>query len=152
MGLVLTSRALPFVSARLDSLCTSTSPFPPDTLDYSARAHFLSTQSARCQSLPDYTLQIHEFLSPFFLYITNTFTSSFILSTDRLSRVIKRDEPKGSPPSLTSFPIPLLFSQFASQYSKNLVPHYSTPVVQRIPLYLNSFVVPESLVLLSVSP
>src|SRR5258708_22344939 len=60
--------------------------------------------------------------------------------------------PKALFPSLTSFPIPLMFSQFASQYSKNLVPHYSTPVVQRIPLYLTSLAVPESLVLLSVSP
>ncbi len=39
-------------------------------------------------------------MSPFyyFLYITNALLSSFILSTDRLSRVIKRDEPKGSLP------------------------------------------------------
>src|SRR5258707_1127023 len=57
-------------------------------------------KSARCQSLPDYLLQTHESLLQFyyFLYITNTLTSSFILSTDCLSRVIKRDEPKGSPP------------------------------------------------------
>jgi hypothetical protein len=34
----------------------------------------------------------------YFLYITNALFSSFILSTDRLSRVIKRDEPKGSLP------------------------------------------------------
>src|SRR5258708_5736536 len=44
----------------------------------------------------------------------------------------------------TSFPTFLLFSQFASQYSKNLVPHYSRSVVQRIPLYLTSLAVPES--------
>src|SRR5260370_20431360 len=44
VGLVLTSRALPFVSVRLDSLCTSTFPVLPDTPDYSACAHFLSTQ------------------------------------------------------------------------------------------------------------
>ncbi len=34
----------------------------------------------------------------YFPYITNPFTSSFTLSIDRLSRVIKRDEPKGSIP------------------------------------------------------
>src|SRR5258708_3244157 len=51
VGLVLTSHALPFVSVRLDSLCTSTSPFPPDIPDYSARAHFLSTQE-RALSIP----------------------------------------------------------------------------------------------------
>src|SRR5258708_21720012 len=68
VGLVLTSHALQFVSVRLVFLCTSTSPFPPDTSYYSARAHFLSTQSARCQSLPDYLPQIHEFLSLFSLH------------------------------------------------------------------------------------
>src|SRR5229473_1962261 len=50
MGLVLTPYVLPFVSVCLDSLCTSTSPFPPDRLDYSARAHSLSTQSVHCLS------------------------------------------------------------------------------------------------------
>src|SRR5258707_8905702 len=55
--------------------------------------------------------------------------------------------PKSLFPSLTSFTTFLLFSQFASQYSKNLIPHYSTPVVQRIPLYLTSLAVPESLAL-----
>src|SRR5258708_29446004 len=95
VGLVLTSCVLPFVSVRLDSLCTSTSPFPPDRLDYSARAHSLSTQSARCQSLPEYLLQIHESLS-LFSYLTNALFLPLILSTDCLSRVIKRDEPKGS--------------------------------------------------------
>jgi len=70
VGLVLTSYVLPFVSVRLDSLCTSTSPFPPDHLDYSVRAHSLSTQSARYQSLPEYLLQIHESLS-LFSYLTN---------------------------------------------------------------------------------
>ncbi len=50
-------------------------------------------------------------------------------------------------PSLTSVPIPLLFSQFASQYSKNLVPHYSTPVVQRYLVYSRSLVVSGSLAL-----
>src|SRR5258708_4137625 len=68
VGLVLTSRALPFASVRLVFLCTSTSPFLPDTSYYSVRAHSLSTQSARCQSLPDYTLQTHEFLSLFSLH------------------------------------------------------------------------------------
>ncbi len=34
----------------------------------------------------------------YFPYITNPFTSSFTPSIDRLSRVIKRDEPKGSIP------------------------------------------------------
>ena len=58
MGLVLTSRALLFASVRLVSLCT-TSPFP-------ARAHSLSARSARCQSLPEYLLKIHESLSLFF--------------------------------------------------------------------------------------
>src|SRR5258708_20175875 len=42
VGLVFTSRALTFVSVRLDSLCTSTSPFPPGPLDYSSLAHSLS--------------------------------------------------------------------------------------------------------------
>ncbi len=69
-------RALPFISVRLDSLCTSTSPFPPDCLDYSARAHSLSTQSARCQSLPEYLLQIHESLS-LFSYLTKCFIFAF---------------------------------------------------------------------------
>src|SRR5258707_15879477 len=55
--------------------------------------------------------------------------------------------PKAPFPSPTSFPTFLLFSQFASQYSKNLVPHYSRSVVQRIPLYLNCRAVPESLAL-----
>jgi hypothetical protein len=67
MGLVLTSRVSLFASVRLDSLCTSTSPFPLDSLDYSARAHSLSAKSAGRQFLPDYLLQIHEFLLPFFL-------------------------------------------------------------------------------------
>jgi len=40
--------------------------FHSDSLDYSARAHSLSAKSARCQSLPDYLLQIHESLSPSF--------------------------------------------------------------------------------------
>src|SRR5229473_3227324 len=70
VGLVLTSYVLPFISVHLDSLCTSTSLFPPDRLDYSARAHSLSTQSACCQSLPKYLLQIHESLS-LFSYLTN---------------------------------------------------------------------------------
>ncbi len=97
VGLVLTSRALPFVSVRLDSLCTSTSPFPPDTPDYSARAHFLSTQE-RALSIP--TRLYASYMSPFYysLYITDPLLSSFILSTDPLPRVIKRDEPKGSIP------------------------------------------------------
>src|SRR5260370_17848852 len=76
VGLVLTSRALQFISVRLDSLCTSPSPFPPDCLDYSARAHSLSTQSARCQSLPEYLLQIHESLS-LFSYLTKRFIFPF---------------------------------------------------------------------------
>src|SRR5258707_12922601 len=45
----------------------------------------------------------------------------------------------------TSSPTSLLFSQFASQYSKNLVPHYPRSVVQRIPLYLTSLAIRESL-------
>src|SRR5260370_21642624 len=52
--------------------------------------------------------------------------------------------PKALFSSPTSSPTSLLFSQFASQYSKNLVPHYSRSVVQRIPLYLTSLAVPES--------
>src|SRR5258707_1127021 len=51
VGLVLTPRALPFVSVRLVFLCTSTSPSPPDTSYYSARAHSLSTQE-RALSIP----------------------------------------------------------------------------------------------------
>src|SRR5260370_21413263 len=58
--------------------------------------------------------------------------------------------PKSLFPSLTSFLTFLLFSQFASQYSKNLVPHYSRSVVQRIPLYLTSLAVPESLSVVSL--
>src|SRR5229473_5940949 len=76
VGLVLTPYVLPFVSVHLDSLCTSTSPFPPDRLDYSARAHSLSTQSAHCQSLPKYLLQIHESLS-LFSYLTNALLFAF---------------------------------------------------------------------------
>ncbi len=77
--------------------CTSTSPFPPDTPDYSARAHFLSTQE-RALSIP--TRLYASYMSPFYysLYITDPLLSSFILSTDPLPRVIKRDEPKGSIP------------------------------------------------------
>src|SRR5260221_8675984 len=97
MGLMLTSHVLPFISVHLDSLCTSTSLFPPDCLDYSAHAHSLSTQSMHCQSLPEYLLQIHESLS-LFSYLTNALFLPLILSTDCLSRVIKRDEPKGSIP------------------------------------------------------
>ena len=41
VGFVLTSRVSLFAPACLVSLCTSTSLFPPDTLDYSARAHSL---------------------------------------------------------------------------------------------------------------
>src|SRR5260370_18546251 len=131
VGLVLTSRALPFVSVRLDSLCTSTSPFPPGPLDYSARAHFLSTQE-RALSIP--TRLYASYMSPFYysLYITDPLLSSFILSTDPLPRVIKRDEPKGSIPLAqrlyspcpkalfplpTSFPTFLLFTQFVLHHS-----------------------------------
>ncbi len=68
VGLVLASRVLVFASVRLVSLCTSTSPFPPDSLDYSARAHSVSAKSVRCQFLPDYLLQIHESLLLFSLH------------------------------------------------------------------------------------
>ncbi len=51
-----------FASVRLDSFCTNTSPFLPDTLDYSARAYSLFTIThARCQFLYDYLPQIHVF-------------------------------------------------------------------------------------------
>ncbi len=76
MGLMLTSHVLPFISVHLDSLCTSTSLFPPDCLDYSAHAHSLSTQSMHCQSLPEYLLQIHESLS-LFSYLTNALFFAF---------------------------------------------------------------------------
>ncbi len=103
VGLVLTSRALPFVSVRLDSLCTSTSPFPPDTLDCSARAHFLSTQSARCQPLPNYTPQIHEFLSPFFFILL-----TLLLRLSYLAPIVNpvssnATSPKAYPPRLLHF-------------------------------------------------
>ncbi len=117
VGLVLTSRALPFVSVRLDSLCTSTSPFPPDTLDCSARAHFLSTQSARCQPLPNYTPQIHEFLSPFFFILL-----TLLLRLSYLAPIVypvpsNTTSPKAHFPSPTSFPTFLLFTQFAPVHS-----------------------------------
>jgi hypothetical protein len=47
-------------------------------------------------------------------YITNALLSSFTLSTDRLPRVIKRDEPK------SSFPLAYLISVF-------LIVHQSRP-------------------------
>ena len=98
MGLVLTSRALTFVSVRLDFLCTSASPSLPGPLDYSARAHSLSARSTRCQFLLEYLLQIHEFSFTIFPTLLTVFLLSFILSVDPLSRSIKRDEPKGSLP------------------------------------------------------
>ena len=103
VGLVPTSHALPFASVRFDSLCTSASPFPPDTLDYSARAHFLSTQSARCQPLPNYTPQIHEFLSPFFFILL-----TLLLRLSYLAPIVNpvssnATSPKAHPPRLLHF-------------------------------------------------
>jgi hypothetical protein len=59
-------------------------------------------------------------MSPFhyFLYITNALLSSFALSTDRLSRVIKRNEPKGSLPLAYFISAFLIISPIAPQYSK----------------------------------
>src|SRR5258708_3514442 len=51
LGLVFTSLTLTFFSYRLDFSCTSSSPFPPCPLEFSARAHSLSTQE-RALSIP----------------------------------------------------------------------------------------------------
>ncbi|SRR5258708_7587513 len=95
VGIVPTSRALPFTSVRLDSLCTTTSPFPPDPR-ITQRVPILFQHRAR--AVNPYPITCFKPMSPFhyFLYITNPLLSSFILSVDPLSRVIKRDEPKGS--------------------------------------------------------
>jgi hypothetical protein len=54
----------------------------------------------RARAVNSYSIICFKSMSPFhyFLYIANVLLSSFILSTDHLSRVIKRDEPKGSLP------------------------------------------------------
>src|SRR5258708_30512004 len=70
----------------------------------------------------------------YFPYITNPFTSSFTLSIDRLSRVIKRDEPKGSIPLAYLISDFLIVSPIAPYYSKtqfNTIPYLLHLVAQR---------------------
>ena len=67
----------------------------------------------------------------YFLYITNALLLSFILSTDRLSRVIKRDEPKGSPTLAYFIPDPLIVHPYCAHSLKDFILYYSPLVVQR---------------------
>src|SRR5260370_17698593 len=93
----------------LDSLCTSPSPFPPDSLDYSARAHSLSARSARCQFLPEYLLQIHELSFTIFPTLLTVFYCHSYLVSILYPVVSNVTSPKAHFPSPTSSPL-FLFS------------------------------------------
>jgi hypothetical protein len=89
-------------------------------------------------------------MSPFhyFPYITNLLLSSFTLSADRLSRFIKRDEPKGSlsSPRLLHFRLSYCLLSLLSSVQKtsfHTIPYLLQLVVQRYLVYLTSLVVPE---------
>ena len=68
MDLVLASCVIYLPQFCLNSLCTTTSPSLPDSLDYSVHAHSLLARSTCCQLLPEYLLQTHESLSIFSLH------------------------------------------------------------------------------------
>jgi hypothetical protein len=89
-------------------------PIPPRfrlILSINQRVPILFQPGAR--AVNSYSIICFKPMSPFhyFLYTTNALFSSFILSTDRLSRVIKRDEPKGS------LPLAYFISAFLIVYS-----------------------------------
>ncbi len=78
-------------------------------------------------------------------HITNSLLSSFILSTDRPSHVIKRDEPKGSHTLAYFISDPSIVLQVCAPILKDFIPYYTLLVVQRYPLYLTRLTVPELL-------
>src|SRR5258708_374560 len=65
-----------------------------------------------------------------FLYIINALLSSFILSTDRPSRGIKRDEPKGSP-TLGYISDPLIVHTYCAVLLKDSILYYTLLVTTR---------------------
>ena len=97
--------------------CTSTSPFPPDTPDYSTRAHFLSTQE-RALSIP--TRLYASYMSPFTILFTLLTLYSRLLYLVPILYPVSSNatSPKALFPSPTSFPTFLLFTQFALRHSK----------------------------------
>jgi hypothetical protein len=110
VALVLTSRVI--CSPQFASVLFVPIPFRFRLiLSITQRVPILFQQGA--PAVNSYPITCFKYMSSLF-YITNALLSSFTLSTDRLPRVIKRDEPKGS------FPLAYLISV-------SLIVHQSRP-------------------------
>ncbi len=78
-------------------------------------------------------------------HITNFLLSSFILSTDRPSHVIKHDEPKGSHTLTYFISDPSIVLQVCTPILKDFILYYTLLIVQRYPLYVTCLTVPKLL-------
>ena len=132
VGLVLASRALLFASTCLVSLCISTSPFPPDTLNiqrvptpFQQRARAVNSHATIC----------FKSMSPFhhFSILLTLYFSSFILSTITYPVVSNATRPKAFHTLayfISDFPIVL---QVCAPILKGYIRYYTLLVVQRYP-------------------